>query len=40
MLTWKRNNFNKYEPVIVKTEAPKEISAAEIESLMNWRRND
>ena len=40
MLTWKRNNFNKYEPVSVKNEAPKEISAAEIESLMNWRRND
>lgn len=40
MLTWKRNNFNKYEPVSVNTEAPKEISAAEIESLMNWRRND
>lgn len=39
MLTWKRNNFNKYEQN-VNVEAPKEISAAEIESLMNWRRND
>lgn len=39
MLTWKRNNFNKYEQN-VNVGAPKEISAAEIESLMNWRRND
>lgn len=40
MLTWKRNNFNKYDRIEAQPREEHYLTAEEIDRVMNWRRDD
>lgn len=40
LLTWKRNNFNKYDRIGAQPREEHYLTAEEIDRVMNWRRDD
>ena len=40
LLTWKRNNFNKYDRIEAQPREEHYLTAEEIDRVMNWRRDD